>query len=318
MTAIQFQNLLHTQQQKRTLPHLGLVCITFDKQVRFRTMTRTRYLKLSLEERETALRELYQHNLQRLNDALSFCQENQIQLYRMSSALFPLCDMEDEIGTNILEEMSDGLAKIGERAKLLNIRMVLHPDQYVVLSSDSPEVVKTSIKILERHARNLDLLGLPQSPWSLMNIHGGKSQRTEQLVKVISELPQGIKSRLTLENDEYAYSASEILAVCQQAKIPMVFDAHHHICHENLDSYDHPSVASMLYAARETWANPDWQLVHISNGEEAFNDRKHSDLITAMPSVYHEVPWIEVEAKQKEQAIAHLRSWWLMQSELRM
>jgi UV DNA damage endonuclease len=52
--------------------------------------------------------------------------------------------------------------------------------------------------------------------------------------------------------------------------------------------------------------------VHISNGEVAFNDRKHSDLIIAMPSVYHEVAWIEVEAKHKEEAIAHLRSWWLM------
>ncbi|MDP5338658.1 MAG: UV damage endonuclease UvsE, partial [Nodularia sp. (in: cyanobacteria)] len=87
---------------------------------------------------------------------------------------------------------------------------------------------------------------------------------------------------------------------------------HHQICHEKLDSYDHPSVASMFYAARETWANPDWQLVHISNGDTAFNDRKHSNLITAMPQVYYEAPWIEVEAKHKEEAIAHLRSWWLM------
>ncbi|MBE9036320.1 UV DNA damage repair endonuclease UvsE [aff. Roholtiella sp. LEGE 12411] len=313
MTAIHFQNLLNTQQcQESTLPHLGLVCITFDKKVRFRTMTRTRYLKLSLSQRESALREIYGHNLQRLHDALSFCQENGIWLYRMSSGLFPLSDMEDEIGANILEEMSANLGEIGQRAQALSIRMVLHPDQYVVLSSDSAEVVQTSIKILERHARTFDLLSLPRSPWSLMNIHGGKSQRTEQLVRVISELPEAIKSRLTLENDEYAYSASEILAVCQQAGVPMVFDAHHHICHENLDSYDHPSVKDMFYAARETWANPDWQLVHISNGEVAFNDRKHSDLITAMPNVYHQAPWIEVEAKHKEEAIAHLRSWWVM------
>jgi UV DNA damage endonuclease len=313
MTAIQFQNLPDTQQQQKdTLPHLGLVCITISQQVRFRTMTLTRYLKLSDVQRESALRELYQHNLQRLHDALSFCESNKIRLYRMASALFPLSDMEDEIGANILEEMSADLGEIGEKAQVLGIRMVLHPDQFVVLSSDSPEVVQTSIKILERHARTLDLLGLPRSPWSLMNIHGGKSQRSEQLIKVISELSEAIKSRLTLENDEYAYSASEILAVCQQAGIPMVFDAHHHICHEKLDSYDDPSVASMLYAARATWANPDWQLVHISNGETAFDDRKHSDLITAMPNVYHEVPWIEVEAKHKEEAIANLRSWWLM------
>jgi len=313
MSAIQLDNLLNTAQlQKNAPPELGLVCVTHDKKVRFRTMTRTRYLKLSLSQRESALRELYGHNLQRLHDALSFCQENGIRLYRMSSALFPLSDMEDEIGANILEEISANLGEIGKQSQALNIRMVLHPDQYVVLSSDSAEVVQASIKILERHARTLDLLGLPQSPWSLMNIHGGKSQRSEQLVRVISELPKAIKSRLTFENDEYSYSASEILAVCQQAGVPMVFDAHHHICHENLDSYDHPSVASMFYAARETWANSDWQLVHISNGETAFNDRKHSDLITAMPSVYHEASWIEVEAKHKEEAIAHLRSWWLI------
>jgi UV DNA damage endonuclease len=315
MTAIEFQNLPNAQQcEKTTLPYLGLVCITSDKQVRFRTMTRTRYLKLSLSDRESALSELYRHNLQRLHDALSFCEQNKIQLYRMSSALFPLSDLEDEIGANILETMSADLATIGERANALSIRIVLHPDQFVVLSSDSPEVVQASINNLAGHARILDLLGLPRSPWSLMNIHGGKSQRPEQLVKVISELPENIKSRLTLENDEYAYSSEEILAVCQQGGVPMVFDAHHHICHENLDSYDHPSVASMFYAARETWTNPDWQLVHISNGEQAFNDRKHSDLITDMPNVYHQAPWIEIEAKQKEEAIAHLRSWWLIRN----
>jgi UV DNA damage endonuclease len=313
MAAIQLNQLPNTTQlQNNEPPELGLVCITFDKQVRFRTMTRTRYLQLSLSQRESALREIYQHNLQRSHDALSFCEANNIRLYRMSSGLFPLSDMEDEIGANILESMRADLGKIGQRAQALNIRIVLHPDQYVVLSSDSPEIVQTSIKILARHALNLDLLGLPRSSWSLMNIHGGKSQRSEQLIKVISELPPAIKNRLTLENDEYAYSASEILAVCQKAQVPMVFDAHHHICHEKLDSYDHPSVAAMLEAARDTWTNPDWQLVHISNGEEAFLDRKHSNLITAMPDIYHQAPWIEVEAKHKEAAIAHLRSWWLM------
>ncbi|BAT56006.1 putative UV damage endonuclease [Nostoc sp. NIES-3756] len=313
MAATQLNNLPPTVQlAKNTQPELGLVCITFDKQVRFRTMTRTRYLQLSFSERESGLRGIYLHNLQRLHDALTFCQNNNIRLYRIPSGVFPLSDMEDQIGAKILEEIIADLGQIGIRAQYLNIRMVLHPDQFVVLSSDSAEVVKNSIKILEDHAHIFDLLGLPRSPWSLMNIHGGKSQRSEQLIKVIANLPENIKNRLTLENDEYAYSAEEIFTVCQQAQIPLVFDAHHHICHENLDSYDHPSVTAMFNAARETWANPQWQLVHISNGEQAFKDRKHSNLITDMPSIYRQAPWIEVEAKQKEAAIAHLRSWWLM------
>ncbi len=91
----------------------------------------------------------------------------------------------------------------------------------------------------------------------------------------------------------------------------MVFDAHHHVCREKIDSYEHESVAEIFWAARETWANPDWQLVHISNGREQFQDRAHSDLIFAMPSVFRFAPWIEVEAKHKEIAIEKLKSEWL-------
>ncbi len=214
MTAIELNNLPNAELLQSNRPHLGLVCVTFSKEVRFRTMTRTRYLKLSEPERESALKEIYVDNLNRLDVALSFCQQRSIQLYRLPSGLFSLSDMEDEIGATILEEMSSDLAQIGQRSQELDIRMVLHPDQYVVLSSDSPQVVQASIKILARHARTFDLLGLPRSPWSLMNIHGGKSQRSEQLVRVVAELPEEIRRRLTFENDEYAYSTSEILDVC--------------------------------------------------------------------------------------------------------
>lgn len=313
MTAVQLNNLPDAELlQISNRPRLGLVCITFSKEVRFRTMTRTRYLKLTEPERESALKELYIDNLNRLDKAISFCQQHSIDLYRLPSGLFPLSDMEDEVGANILEAMSADLGRIGQRSHSLGIRLVLHPDQFVVLSSDSPQVVQTSIKILARHARTFDLLNLPRSPWSLMNIHGGKSQRIEQLSSVVDQLPAEIRNRLTFENDEYAYSASEILEVCQRTNIPMVFDAHHHVCHEGLDTYEHESVAEMFYAARETWANPEWQLVHISNGEEAFSDRKHSELITDMPSVYKEAPWIEIEAKAKEAAIARLQAEWLV------
>ncbi|MEB3220237.1 MAG: UV DNA damage repair endonuclease UvsE [Nostocales cyanobacterium 94392] len=315
MTAIQLQNSTSARlNHQGNLSELGLVCITASQEVRFRTITRTHYLKFDEKERKIALKLIYRDNLQRLNTALTFCDRHSIKLYRMTSNLFPLCDIEDGIGENLLEGMSADLAKIGCRAAKLGIRMVLHPDQFVVLSSENPQVVENSIKILQRHARTMDMLGLPCSSWSLMNIHGGKSGRGKQLVEVISQLPENIKSRLTLENDENAYSAKEILEVCQNAGIPLVFDAHHHICHEKLDNYDDQSVTEMFYAARETWDNPNWQLVHISNGQQAFNDRKHSDLITDMPACYRQAPWIEVEAKRKEEAIEHLRSWWTVDS----
>ncbi len=291
------------------VPNLGLVCITASKQVRYRTITRKRLLQFSEAEQEDILRNLYIENLKRLNLAIDFCLANEIKLYRITSNLFPFADTE--LGEKVLNELNEELLRTGERAKSAGIRLVVHPDQFVVLSSDSPEVIANSIKILQMHAMILDKLGQPRSPWAMMEIHGGKSDRSEKLVSVIRNLPEAIRSRLALENDEYAYSAREILDVCHQAGVPMVFDAHHHIIHEGLDSYDDPSVAQMLAAAGNTWPMSEWQLVHISNGREALRDRNHSDLITVMPSSYYNAPWIEIVAKLIEEAIAILREEWL-------
>ena len=287
-------------------PRLGLVCITASEAVRYRTMTRKRLLQLDAVEQKTALRQLYADNLSRLDAAIDYCNANDIRLYRLTSSLFPFAD--DAAGEDVLEEFSDVIAAKGQRALDSHIRLVLHPDQFVVLSSDSPQVVENSIKILATHARVMDMLKQPRSSWAVIEIHGGKSDRNEQLVKVISQLPEAIRSRLALENDEYSYSAAEILEVCRAARVPMVFDAHHHIVHEKLASYDDPSVAKMLRAARKTWPVPEWQVVHISNGREFFNDRNHSDLIEVMPSAYRNAPWIEVEAKLKELAIEKLKN----------
>jgi len=290
-------------------PQFGLVCITTSDAVRYRALTRKRLLQFDEARQKHMLRELYADNLARLDKALDFCIAQSIRLYRMTSALFPFAD--DPAGEDVLEEFRDAIRHTGRRATQLGIRLVLHPDQFVVLSSDSPQVVANSIKILETHAHIMDLLEQPRSPWALMEIHGGKGGRSERLVEVVSGLPENVRTRIAFENDEYTYSAAEILEVCRAAAVPMVFDAHHHICREHLDSYDHPSVAEMLAAARTTWPVPEWQLVHISNGREAFADRHHSDVITTMPSAFRRAPWIEVEAKHKEIAIGKLQAEWL-------
>jgi UV DNA damage endonuclease len=293
----------------RSRPHLGLVCVTASDEVRYRTITRTRLRQLDEAEQQDRLRDLYAANVSRLEAALDFCIRHQIRLYRITSDLFPFADAA--IGEPLLAEFTAELARLGQKATNAEIRLVMHPDQFVVLNSESPHVVENSITVLTHHARVLDLLEQPRSPWALVEIHGGKSKRADALIETIRALPDPIRSRLALENDESAYAAAEILAICKAAGVPMVFDAHHHIVKEKLDSYDHPSVAEMVLAARESWPDPEWHLVHISNGREHFQDRRHSDLIAIMPESYRSVPWIEVEAKQKEIAIAHLREEWL-------
>jgi UV DNA damage endonuclease len=291
------------------VPQLGLVCITTSDAVRYRALTRKRLLQFDTIEQKRMLRELYADNLARLGRALDFCVERGLRLYRLTSGLFPFAD--DDAGASVLEEFADEARRTGERAAALGMRLVIHPDQFVVLSSDSEQVVSNSIKILETHAHVLDMLAQPRTTWTVIEIHGGKGDREARLVEAIRGLPEAVRTRLALENDEYAYSAQQILEVCRAACVPMVFDAHHHVCREKLTSYEDESVAYYLAAARETWPVPEWQLVHISNGRDGFNDRHHSDFIAEMPSAYARAPWIEVEAKQKELAIERLREGWL-------
>lgn len=289
-------------------PALGLVCLSTTDEVRFRTITRTRFRTLDPGVQSATLRELYEDNIRRVSGAIDFCVKRRIRMYRLTSSLFP--QSEEPPGHDILGELADTLAAVGRRATAAGIRLVMHPDQFVVLSSDTPQVIENSIGILRHHARVLDFLQQPRSPWAAVEIHGGKGDRADTLVRVIRGLPDEIRARLVLENDEYAYSALEILDVCRRAGVPMVFDAHHHLVHERLDSYDHPSIGELTVAARATWPDPSWQMVHISNGRDSFQDAKHADFITTMPKAFRDMPWIEVEAKQKELAIARLRKSW--------
>jgi len=293
-------------------PELGLVCITVSKDIRYRTVTRTRLLAQSDAGQRKVLEDIYRDNIQTLDGALSYCQREGIRLYRMPSSIFPFFD--EDIGREVMQGLAPALARTGAKATQLGLRLVMHPDQFVVLSSDSPDVVKNSIKILQMHADIMELLQQPRSPWALLEIHGGKANRSDELVARIADLPDPIRLRLCLENDEYSYGAAAIHDVCVRSGVPMIFDAHHHIVHEKLSSYDDPSVAEMLARARATWAEPSHQVVHISNGREDFNDRQHSDLIATMPASYAQAPWIEIEAKLKEEAIAGLRDWQAVQA----
>lgn len=290
-------------------PQLGLVCITHSDALRYRTITRKRLLELGPDAGVRELSAVYEANLATLGRVPRYCRQLGTRLYRIPSFLFPFADQP--VGIELLHSYGEALATIGRRFRKANIRVVMHPDQSVVLNSESAGVVANSIEVLDMHRRILDALGWPADPWTVVEIHGGKGGRARELIAAIAALPEPIRRRLALENDERAYGAAQMLDICQAAGVPMVFDAHHHVCFERLDSFEHPSIAELSAAAATTWPHPSWQLCHISNGREGFNDRRHSDEIAVMPSAYARVPWIEIEAKAKEQAIARLQREWL-------
>jgi len=299
----------HTGASRTTTPNLGLVCISYSDEIRYRTITRTRYLSSERADRKRALESIFSDNLETFRRALEFCHAREIKLYRMPSSIFPFADTAD--GLTLLKTFQAKLAELGEIAKSLEIRIVAHPDQFVVLSSDSQATIDNSITVLQMHADIFDMMGLSRSPYNAIIIHGGKRGNEKILKRTINGLSDAIRSRLTLENDEISYSSNTIFAVCCETGLRMIFDAHHHLIMEKCRDYTDPKIREAMEAARTTWhPHEDWQLVHISNGTTGLHDRRHSDFIESMPECFAEVGWIEVEARGKEAAIEKIRAFW--------
>ena len=143
-----------------------------------------------------------------------------------------------------------------------------------------------------------------------INIHGGgaygdKAAALRVLRENITRLPQPVRSRLTLENDDKVYTPADLLPVCADTGVPLVYDVHHHRCLP-----DGLSVAEATTQARKTWKSEP--LFHISSPIEGWNGPKperHHDYINASDFPQEWLGWpltVEVEAKAKELAVARL------------
>ncbi|MDV6373295.1 UV DNA damage repair endonuclease UvsE [Deinococcus arenicola] len=290
-----------------TSPAYGLVCMTVGPEVRFRTVTLSRYRALSPSEREAKLLDLYSANISRLRGAADFCAARGIRLYRMSASLFPMLDLiGDDTGEAVLTSLSGQLREAGRAFVDRGIRVLMHPEQFIVLNSDTPDVRVRSIHALNSHARVMDGMGLERSHWNLLLLHGGKGGRAAELMQVIPDLPDAAHLRLCLENDEFSYGPADLLPVCEAVGVPLVYDGHHHVIHDKLPDQNDPAVREWVLKARATWTPLDWQVVHLSNGIDGPQDRRHSHLITHLPPAFADVGWIEVEAKGKEEAVGGL------------
>lgn len=205
-----------------------------------------------------------------------------IKVFRFSSNLLPLFDCVDpeyHNHTELLVILND----IGEFVKVNNIRLSSHPDQFSVLSSDNQKVIDNSFKILSYHAWIMDQMKLDLSPYYAINIHGGKKGNSNILIDSINKLPNNVKSRLTLENDERSYNVSDLLKVYSETHVPVLFDSHHHTFNDAL-----MTIEEGLELCKTTWNNIK-PLTHLSNTEPGLEKgnfterRKHSNYVHYIP-----------------------------------
>ena len=230
-----------------------------------------------------------------------------VKCFRLSSNIFPLADQFKDKLTNSTD-ITKRLSKIGDTFKNANIRVTTHPSQMTLLSSKRSDVNITSANDLAHHAWIFDTMGFAQSTYYAINIHGGVKNEYDTLINNINNLPINIKNRLTLENDERAYSVNDLYNVYEQTDVPIVVDSHHHnflssgIC-----------LSEAFKIAKSTWGSVK-QLTHLSNTDSLklngnFTERRsHSDYIHYIPIEQQQLNDsgeidIEVEAKMKNLSV---------------
>jgi len=289
---------------------LGLCCIFRKEPIKFRRTT-AKYLKgFSRGQQLKYLAEICLHNAHALNKALRYCRNHDIKDFRINSQILPLkthpdvgYSMEDlPSHDQIIQTFKD----CGRFCQKHDIRTTFHPDQFILLSSPSSEVVQRSVADLIYQA---EVAGWIHA--DVINIHGGggygdKSASLRRLRERIERLPEAVRSRLTLENDDRVYTPKDLLPVCRDMGIPLVYDVHHHRCLP-----DGSSVEATTELAESTWSREP--LFHLSSPRDGWESGKpgsHHDYIDAddFPVCWKNLDiTVEVEAKAKELAVLKLK-----------
>jgi UV DNA damage endonuclease len=292
---------------------LGLCCIFRKEPIRFRATTAKHLLQFSRKEQLQKLSELCLHNSLNLLAALRFLQENGIGAFRILSPFFPRFTHPD-VGYR-LEDLPDS-AMILRNLKQVNkfrvqhdIRLSFHPDQFIVLSSPQKKVVENAIRELEYQAMLAEHVGA-----EVINIHGGgayhdKKTALQRFRENFYRLSSAVQKRLSLENDDRTYTVEDLAPLCEELKIPLVYDVHHHRCKPDGLTVDEATAIS-----RKCWARVGREpYFHISSplhGWQGNNPKPHADYIDPedFPDCWKGLNvTVDVEAKAKELAVLELK-----------
>lgn len=290
---------------------LGLCCMFRDQPIKFATTTATAIGRMKRPDGLEKLSRLCLHNADALLTALQYCADNGIGCFRVNSQILPIKTHPtwgyeiDELPAG--EEIVRRFQACGAFVAMHNLRTCFHPDQFVVLNSQRPDVVEKSLQELEYQGEVAEWIGA-----DVVNIHGGgaygdKPKALADFAKNFDRLSPRVKRRLTVENDDMTYTPADLLPLCKATGIPLVYDVHHHRCNP-----DGLSVEQATTMALATWdREPMFHLSSPLEGWDGPKPERHHDFIDIkdFPECWRKrTITVEVEAKAKEAAVRKLQN----------
>ncbi len=259
--------------------------------------------------------ELALQNVRDLHKILEWNLENEIYFYRLSSDIIPWAseyEMEELPDYNLILAAA---MKAGNFAREHGMRLTSHPGPFNKLASPKERVFQLTYKDLKVHGDLFDMIGLPRTPYAKLNIHvgaayGDKPFALDNFCRNFERLPENVRSRLTVENDDKTslYSTLELYeGVYKRIGIPIVFDYHHHMLHPGGQTEQ-----EALELAISTWGDIKPVVHYAESRSVEYNNPKikpqaHSDMIRNPFDDYGNEFDVMIEAKHKELALLEYR-----------
>lgn len=272
------------------------------------TITVTNFKKLGNRGKKK-IDSIINNNLDNLLQILKYNNSNDIHFYRLTSRLIPLVTYTD---FDYLKKYKNKYLKISKFIEENNMRIDLHPDQFVVLNSVKDDVVTSSIKELKYHYNILKILGIKKKViiLHLGSSTYGKTKSMERFINNFNKLDKNIQNVIVLENDDKIFNIRNILKVCNKINIPFVLDYHHYKCNNSKES-----IENYIIDIFDTWKG-DTPKIHFSSPKSKLKKefRSHNDYIDSKEFIkfIEKIKFcdrdfdIMIEAKRKDEALFKL------------
>lgn len=283
---------------------MNLTLKTIFKDVTLKTLE-----KLSLSNRIEKLNSISLNNTTLIDQIVKFNSENNISLYRIPTNLLPFPThpiAKDWNWRGILEPCFEYTGKL---ANELNIRISFHADEYTIINSPLDNVFSNSLNSLIYLSDVLDLMKV----YGNIVVHVGgvykdKIASLERFISNFRKLPEQVKVKIIVENDDKQYGWMDVFNLCEKLNIPMVLDIHHYRVFNPFEPLNFENI-KMIFS---TWGSKTPK-IHLSSPKSQKEPRAHADYIDINDFLWFQELSkgldydIMLEAKAKELAVLKFR-----------
>jgi UV DNA damage endonuclease len=217
------------------------------------------------------------NNLACLWEMVRFNVKHNILFFRITSDLVPFAS-HPICKFNWQGYFNKEFRSIGDYVKAHGIRISMHPDQFTLINSKDPGVLKRSIKELVYHCEVLDSMVLDFSAKIQIHVggvYGEKARSRTRFVRRFGRLDGALRNRLAIENDDRNYTIGDCLKINGETGIPVIFDLFHHELNSSGES-----VKQAFRGFAKTWRKGDGiPIVDYSSQESGKRKGKHAQTI---------------------------------------